>query len=146
VARYSQERLGSRSVKLRDVAVVDVPRWRGISIVNIQQVPSQSESTSRLAPRSVRYWKAAIVGGILWEILGLLFGELLLNHSLTWEAPTLMQQLAGIGFMILALPFALILESIEGKLLISFFLNGSLWGLVVAFVFNTISARRQQKD
>jgi len=82
----------------------------------------------------------------LWEILGLSFGELLLNHSLTWETPTLTQHLAGIGFMILALPFALILASIEGKPLISFFLNGSLWGLVVAFVFNAISARRQHKE
>ena len=110
--------------------------------MNVQQAPSQSKSTSRQAPRSVRYWKAAIVGGILWEILGLSFGELLLNHSFAWEAQTLTQQLAGIGFMILAFPFALILESIEGKLLITFFLNGSLWGLIVAFVFNRISALR----
>jgi hypothetical protein len=92
----------------------------------------------------IRYWKAALAGGILWEILGLSFGGLLLNHALTWETPTLMQQLAGIGFMFLALPFALILESIEGKPLISFFLNGSLWGLAVAFMANMISARRSE--
>jgi hypothetical protein len=96
------------------------------------------------AAGGVRPWKAALVGGILWEILGLSWGELLLNHSLTWSDPTPMEQWAGIGFMILALPFALVLGSIEGKLLITFFLNGALWGLVVAWAFNRICARRRQ--
>lgn len=97
-------------------------------------------------PRRINYKWAAIVGAIIWVLIAMCFGGLLLAHGLTFNDPPLSQRVAMLLLLTLYVPFGFILESIDdGKPIFSLILNGALWGLVAAFVYNKISARRGQR-
>lgn len=94
-------------------------------------------------PRRINYKLAAAAGVIIWALVAICFGGLLIQFGLTFNKPTLLQQVAMFLLLALYVLFGFIVGPIEGgKPIISFILNGALWGLIAALVFNKISARR----
>lgn len=88
----------------------------------------------------VHYSAAAIVGAVVWGMLGISFGNWLFGYSLSWDDLTSSQILAEIAWTILVLPAEVFIPpSVEPfgrvQLGVMYSLNGIVWGLAILFVY-----------